>query len=78
MLQTLLSLLDITPLVIFKIFFLLIEFLYLGFAYVLLKQQKLMAQTLIISVSSIFRLLALVHFLASLFVFLFSFLLILI
>ncbi len=69
------NLLSIQPLVIFKIFFLLIEFFYISFALIIFRQQKLMAQTIDIPVSSFFRLLALINFIGSIIVFLLSLLL---
>ena len=78
MISILTDILSITPLNIFKMFFFLIEFLYLGFAYILFKQQKLMSQTVIVPVSSLFRFLTFIHFMAILVVFLLSFLLVLI
>lgn len=66
------NLLSIQPLVIFKIFFLLIEFFYISFALIIFRQQKLMAQTIEIPASSFFRLLTLINFIGSIIVFLLS------
>lgn len=69
------DLLKLSPLTIFKTFFLLIEFFYICFALVIFRQQKLMVQTIEGPEAPFFRLLTLVHFFASLVVFGLSFIL---
>ena len=55
-----------------KMFLLLLEFMYIAFSYVLLRQEKLMAQTIIIPTSDFLKLFAFIHLIASIIVFIFS------
>lgn len=59
------SLLNLTPLLLVKLFILLFEVLYIGFAFVLLRQERLMGQTVEISISSFFKLLVNANLIAS-------------
>lgn len=68
----LVNLLNLDPFTIFKLFFYLFEFLYLGFAFVLFKQQTLMAQTVESPQSTVLRSIVLANFLASLILVIFS------
>lgn len=55
-----------SPLVLFKIFLVLFEVMYLGFAFVLYKQERLMFQTIEIPVSVFFHTLVRLHLILSL------------
>lgn len=69
------SLLNLTPLLLVKLFILLFEVFYIGFAFLLLRQERLMSQTVEISISSFFKLLVNVNFIASIAIFILSLLL---
>ncbi len=63
------SLIDLflnSPLVLFKIFLVLFEVMYLGFAFVLYKQERLMFQTIEIPVSVFLHTLVKLHLILSL------------
>lgn len=69
------GLLNLRPLFLVKLFILLFEVLYIIFAFVLLRQERLMSQTVEISTSSFFKLLVNVNFIVSIGVFILSLLL---
>lgn len=60
------------PLSIVKIFVLLLEIIYIAFAFVLYHQERLMATTVEVPVASFFQILSLAHFIGALFLFVIS------
>lgn len=54
-----------SPLFIVKLFILLLEIIYIGFAFVLYRQEKLMSATIEVPRASFFAVLTLTHFFSS-------------
>lgn len=61
-----------SPLVIVKIFILLLELLYAAFAFVLYRQERLMATTVEVPVAGFFQVLSLSHFIGAVSLFVLS------
>lgn len=60
------------PLVVVKIFVLLLELLYTTFAFVLYRQERLMATTVEVPVAGFFQVLSLSHFIGAVLLFILS------